>query len=197
MAHSKSTITLAYMNVHGQTGLDETKQILIEKFIKSYKIDILQCQEINISEDSFSYCPLITSSFNIISNNAQNKYGTCSLVSNNFITENVKNDVNGRIIAFDVANITFCNVYMHSGSDSHMKNARENYAAEIIPQILINCKANGCVGGDWNSIIDNKDATKNPAQKQSKCLKRLVANFGWIDSFRQLYPNSLTIFQIL
>ena len=94
MAHSKSTITLAYMNVHGQTGLDETKQILIEKFIKSYKIDILQCQEINISEDSFKYCPIITSSYNIISNNAQNKYGTCSLVSNSFNIENVKNDVN-------------------------------------------------------------------------------------------------------
>ena len=41
------------MNIHGQTGLDESKQVQIENFIKSYKIDILNCQEINIDENSF------------------------------------------------------------------------------------------------------------------------------------------------
>ena len=41
------------MNIHGQTGLDESKQAQIENFIKSYKIDILNCQEINIDENSF------------------------------------------------------------------------------------------------------------------------------------------------
>ena len=61
---------------------------------------------------------------------------------------------------------------------------------QIIPQILINCKKYGCVGGDWNCIIDNNDATKNAAQKQSKSLKRLVKTFSWVDSFRQLHPNS-------
>ena len=58
-----------------------------------------------------------------------------------------------------------------------MKNGRENYAAEVIPQILINCKEYGCVRGDWNAIIENNDATKNARQKQSKCLKRLVKTF--------------------
>ena len=136
-------------------------------------------------------CSYITSSYNILSNNAQNKYGTCTLVSNIFSAENVKNDTHGRIIAFDIQNITFCNVYMHSGSDPLMKSGRENYAAEVIPQILINCKEYGCVGGDWNSIIENKDATKNAAQKQSKCLKRLVKTFSWVDSYRQLHPDTV------
>ena len=71
-----------------------------------------------------------------------------------------------------------------------MKNARENYSAEIIPQILINCKEFGCVGGDWNNITENIDATKNQAQKQSKSLKRLLKNFNWVDSFRHLHPHS-------
>ena len=70
-----------------------------------------------------------------------------------------------------------------------MKNARENYSAEIIPQILINCKEFGCVGGDWNNITENIDATKNQAQKQSKSLKRLLQNFNWVDSFRHLHPH--------
>ena len=81
-------LTLAYMNIRGQTGLDEPKQLQIENFIKSYKIDILNCQEINVVEDSFRNCDFISSSFDLITNNAQNKYGTCCIVSNNFLTEN-------------------------------------------------------------------------------------------------------------
>ena len=48
-----STITVAFMNIRGQTGLDEAKQVQIENFVKSYKKDILNCQEINIKEDTF------------------------------------------------------------------------------------------------------------------------------------------------
>ena len=188
--NSDTTLTLAYMNIRGQTGLDVSKQLQIEHFLKSYKVDILNCQEINISEDSFSQCDFITSSYDIITNNAHNKYGTCCIVSNDFKTENVKLDTSGRVIAFNIENITFCNVYLPSGSDPVMKNSRENYAAEIIPQILINCKEFGCIGGDWNSIIENSDATKNSSNKQSKSLKRLVRNFSWIDSFKQLHPHS-------
>ena len=38
---SNNYINIAFMNIHGQTGLDESKQVQIENFIKSYKIDIL------------------------------------------------------------------------------------------------------------------------------------------------------------
>ena len=190
MADNSKSITIAYMNIRGQTGLDTAKQLQIENFIKSYKIDILNCQEINILPDSFYSCENIKSSFNIIANNAQNKYGTCSLVSNIFNVENIKTDINGRVITFDIENMTFCNVYMPSGSDPIMKNSRENYSAETIPQLLLNCKEFGCVGGDWNCVIDNKDVTKNAAQKQSKCLKRLVTNFSWVDSFKHLHPKA-------
>ena len=121
-----STLTIAYMNVRGQTGLDIAKQLQIENFLKYYKIDILNCQEINILEDSFSSCDLVTSSYNIISNNAQNKYGTCCFVANIYNPDNIKTDTNGRIITFNIENITFCNVYLHSGSDHVMRNGREN-----------------------------------------------------------------------
>ena len=93
------------MNIHGQSGLGEPKQIQIKNFMKFYKIDILNCQEINIDEDSFSNCDFISSSFSIITNNAQNKYGTCSIVSNNYVPDNVKVDTNGRVLAFNIRNI--------------------------------------------------------------------------------------------
>ena len=75
-----STISIAFMNIKGQTGLDISKQKQIEDFIKAYKVDILNLEEVNIVEDSFTQCSTITSSFQILSNNASNKYGNCSLV---------------------------------------------------------------------------------------------------------------------
>ena len=50
---SNNCINIAFMNIHGQSSLDESKQVQIENFIKSYKIDILNCQEINMDENSF------------------------------------------------------------------------------------------------------------------------------------------------
>ena len=187
---SNNYINIAFMNIHGQTGLDESKQVQIENFIKSYKIDILNCQEINIDENSFKNCNLITSSYTSIINNAENKYGTCCFVSNNLDFQNVKLDTNGRVIAFDIEDITFCNVYLPSGTDSAMKKERENYVAEVLPQILINSKDYGCIGGDWNCIADLQDATKNASSKISNNLKRLIRTFNWVDSFRLLHPSS-------
>ena len=145
---SNNFITVAYMNIHGQTGLDLVKQVQIERFISTYKIDVLHCQEINIDKESFSSCNIITSSYNLIPNNAQNGYGTCSFVSNSLEHKNIKLDTNGRVIVFEIDDITFCNVYLPSGTDSIMKNERENYLAETLPQMLVNSKDCGIIGGD-------------------------------------------------
>ena len=51
-------------------------------------------------------------------------------------------------------------------------------------------KDNGCIGGDWNSIVDSADATKNSNSKKSNGLSRLIRNFSWLDSFRVIYPNN-------
>ena len=49
----------------------------------------------------------------------------------------------------------------------------------------------GCIGGDWNSITDKKDAINHAAAKISPNLNRLSKTFNWIDSHRKLYPHSL------
>ena len=191
MTRAQDIITLAYMNIRGQTGLDTTKQLQIEHFLKFYDIDILNCQEVNIDSESFNVCNYISSSYNIISNNASNKYGTCCLVASHFNVDNIRCDTNGRVILFDIDDMTFGNVYLPCGNDKVMRGCRENYCAEEIPQLLINRKCKGCIGGDWNSIICHQDATKNVSAKMSSSLKRLVKTFSWMDSYRQLYPKSL------
>ena len=184
------TLVVAYMNIRGQTGLDISKQKQIESFINFHKPDILNLQEVNISEDTIENCDSINSSYNIISNNAANKYGTASLVSSELQTSNIKFDTKGRAIVFDIENVTFSNVYLPSGSHQDMKSSRENYSALVLPQLLINAQDTGVAGGDWNCIVSESDATKNASQKMSKYLKRLLKVFNWKDSFRSVHPDA-------
>ena len=79
---------------------------------------------------------------------------------------------------------------MPCGNDPIMRTNRENYFAEKIPQVLINSKSSGCIGGDFNCIVSKVDATKNQENKMSPSLKKLIQTFSWKDSFRELYPQS-------
>ena len=187
---SENILTLAYLNIHGQTGIKLEKQLQIEEFLRVNDIDILQCQEININEDTFSECNLITSSYNIITNNSSNKYGTASIVKNEYSIENITVDTNGRVLIFDIENITFGNFYLPSGTDNISRSSRENYCAETIPQLLVNSKDSGCYGGDFNCIVKKEDATRNPESKISPSLKHLIKTFSWHDSYRTLYPST-------
>ena len=106
-----SNLSVAFLNIHGQSGFNVAKQKQIEDFIRSKSIDILHCQEIHIEEETFNQCNYITSNFNIISNNALNKYGTATLVKNEFSVENIVYDSNGRAIIFDIENLTLEHKY--------------------------------------------------------------------------------------
>ena len=94
--------------------------------------------------------------------------------------------------SFEIAGVTFANVYLPSGTDATARNNRENYLAEKIPQILVNRCGSGCAGGDFNCINNKKDATNNPEAKLSPSLGRLLRAFDWTDSFRYLHPSSNT-----
>ena len=143
MASSSRFLTLAYINIRGQTGLDYSKQVQIEQFLKLYNIDIANFQEININCDSFQDCPFINSSYNIISNNASNKYGTCCLVSSILQPDNIKFDTSGRVIVFSIDNVTFGNVYLPSGNDPSMRNAVQIMLQRQFPSYLLTAKTVG------------------------------------------------------
>ena len=187
---SENTLIVATLNIRAQTGLNISKQKQIEDFIKHNNIDILHCQEIEVSASTFEECHFICSGFEILTNNSPtNKYGTASIIRNDLVIQNIKLDTNGRAISFDIGNITFCNLYLHSGNDRVMRGNRESYLAENIPQLLVNAKYSGCISGDFNCIIEKRDATRNPDTKMSPGLKRLVKIFSMTDSFRQLFPS--------
>jgi exonuclease III len=187
----KTSLTVGFMNIRGQSKLNTEKQLQIEAFLKQYKCDILHLQETNIEHETFSSCSFISNNYNIIQNNCLSQYGTSSLVKSEFVVENVRCDSEGRALIFDVGEITFANLYFNSGTDAIARAGREKICSEVLPNLLINSKENGCAGGDLNCIIDKKDATKYPEAKMSKCLQRLVKVRNWKDSFRCLHPATL------
>ena len=166
------------------------KQKQVEDFLCRNNIDILNIQEINIEEETFSQCSFISSNYHVIRNNALNKYGTASIVRSEFYPENIKLDTNGRGIFFDISGLTFGNIYLPSGTDALSRSGRETFCSETLPGLLVNCKEAGIIGGDFNCITKAEDTTHNSEAKMSPSLKRLLPTFSMIDTYRHLYPNT-------
>ena len=179
------------MNLRGQTGLSLSKQLQIQQFILDKKIDICHLQESNIEDDTFSSCNFISSSFEILVNNSISKYGSASLVRSDLQVTNIGMDHEGRVIVFDVmGGFTCVNLYLHSGTGAIPRGKREQYCSETIPQLLIHHREIGICGGDFNSITEKVDASRNPESKMSPSLRRLVSTFSWVDSYRALHPTT-------
>ena len=188
----KNNLTIAYLNIHGQSGLLIPKQKQLEDFLRRNEIDVLHCQEINIDDDTFSQCHFLLSNYSVIKNNSLNKYGTATVIRNEFNPENIKLDTCGKAIFFDLFNLTLGNVYLQSGTDGQSRGLRENFCSEIIPQMLLNCQDHGVMGGDFNCITRAVDCTNNPEAKMSPCLKRLEKTFSLNDSYRAIHPVTET-----
>ena len=112
------------------------------------------------------------------------------MVKSDFLVENIRCDSQGRVLIFDVGQMTFANLYLNSGTDSIARAGREKVCSEVLPNLLINSKEYGCAESDFNCIIDKKDGTKKPESKMSKCLQRLVKMKNWKDSYREIFPST-------
>ena len=181
----------AFLNIKGQSGLKLVKQQQIESLVIKYNIDAIHLQEVNIDEETFSDCDFLMSNYNILPHNSVNKYGTATLIRSELSPENLRCDTDGRVQIYDLGNITFANIYFHSGTDGISRNGREKLCSEVLPNLLTNSKNSGYIGGDFNCIIDKKDATNNPEQKMSRSLVRLKTDQDWKDTFRSLHPSKL------
>merc|ERR1712080_512927 len=79
---------------------------------------------------------------------------------------------------------TFMNVYPKSGTDVESRREREIMFSNTIPHMLIHRKSNLIIGGDWNAITDNIDATHHPEAKHSPALRRMIVMLKLKDCFR-------------
>ena len=90
----------------------------------------------------------------------------------------------------DVGPLTLANLYLPSGTDANSRSSRKQYFSETMPQLLLNRKDVGIVGGDLNCIIDKKDCTHHAGAKMSPSLARLAKNFDMTECFRFLHPSA-------
>ena len=56
---NENILRIAFLNIKGQTGLNKAKQVQIEDFMKTNRIDIMNLQESNIEDKTFSDCKYI------------------------------------------------------------------------------------------------------------------------------------------
>ena len=182
----KNYLNVLFSNVRMQTGFGLEKQQEIESFIKRFNLDIVHLQEVHINDDTFLHCNFIRNNFNLVFNNNEAKTGTACLIKMDLEISNVDMDSGGRAIAFDVCKHSQFNVYLPSGTDSLNKNKREEYFSLILPQLLINRRNIGIIGGDFNCIDNKVDCSNNPESKISLGLKKLINLRGWVDSLRKI-----------
>ena len=192
LSEDSTPIIVAYINCVGQSKFPISKQLEIQSYVCTNKIDILHLQECRIDEDSFSQCGFLTSNYNLFSNNKPDDsyYGTASLIRSDLDVSNIHTDDEGRILIFNAAGCTWGNLYLPSGSDGATRAKRESYFSETIPDLMVRRLAQGAVGGDLNSIISLPDSTRNPQTKISPSCRNLVRAFLWSDCFRHLYPRA-------
>ena len=179
---------IVFLNIYGQSGFSLRKIIELENFLYCNKIDIACLQETNIEENTFSDSN-IPSFYNVTINNNRSGYGTCTLVKKHLPVENVVKDTDGRLISVDVNNMSIVNLYLQSGNDKTSKSQREDFISNT-PNILLYKRENGLLGGDLNSIVDQKDSINYPGQKMSECFKKLINLYKLQDAFRKLYPHA-------
>ena len=78
-----------------------------------------------MDKETFSGCSFILGNYEVIKNNISNEYGTCTLVKNTLDIENIILHESGRIIIFDIGQLTVANVYLPSGTDGESRASRE------------------------------------------------------------------------
>ena len=191
-SNADQTLTVGFLNILGQSKLKQSKQDQIQFILQYHKIDILHLQETNILEGAFDFCPFIANNYQILAQNNDSGFGVCSLVHKKLATENEILHPSGRLIAFDVCNLTMINVYLPSGAETSAKNQREEFCGVTIPNLLLHGQKSGLIGGDWNNITNPADCSHHPEQKVSPTLKKVISLLKWKDCYRLLHPKSTT-----
>ena len=149
-------------------------------------------QETQIDESAFENNPFIANNFNIIFNNSETGYGVCSLINRKFSTKDELLHPSGRIIAFNIGDLTMTNIYLPSGAERTAKNLREDLCGQTIPNMMLAAKKKGMIGGDFNCITHPSDCTHHPEPKMSPNLKKTSTIPKWRDTYRLLHPKSTT-----
>lgn len=160
---------------------NDTKIAALHSFVRLVDLDIILLQEVQ----SASLC---IPGHNIVFNIDEAKRGTAIALKSHIPYSNVQRSLDSRILTVKVSNtVTICNIYAHSGTQNY--STREKFFREQLPFYLQNSAEHIILGGDFNSVIDAKDATGS--SNFSLSFKQIVDNVHLSDTWNCLHRNMI------
>ena len=98
-----------------------------------------------------------------------------------------------RLQVATLGSFSILNIYAPSGTKN--KYARKEFYSGPVMRAVRSLTVHNVppiIGGDFNCILNKKDAMANQQQKMCPALRDLVKGFGYQDAFRHLYPNTIS-----
>lgn len=162
-----TSINIATININ--TITNTTKINALNTFARTADLDIIFLQEVENDR-------LTLAGYNVICNVDQTRRGTAIALKEHIKYSHVERSLDGRLIALRIHNTTLCNVYAPSGSVH--RAARERFFNNTIAYYLRHQTDHIIMGGDFNCVIRQCDATGN---NSSPALKATVQQLRLLD----------------
>lgn len=157
---------------------NETKINALKTFIRSAELDIIFLQEVQNER-------LILPGFKTLFNIDVHQRGTAIAVRDLWKIGNVEKSLDSRIISVKINTTTFINVYAPSGAER--RSEREEFFNISVANFLHHATGQIVLGGDFNAVVHNKDATGSG--NISPMCKRLMNAAELLDSWEILNGN--------
>lgn len=169
---------IATINLNAVTN--ETKLEALKSFIRVSDFDIIFLQEVALTT-------LQISGYNVVFNVDGSRRGTAIAVRNYFSYGRVERSLDTRIISMRINGVTLINVYAPSGTLN--RGARENFFNATLPYYYYNATETVVIGGDFNCVVNAKDATGS--NSHSPMLRRFMNASNVSDTWELLHRDQV------
>lgn len=171
--------TIATININ--TIASQTKLNAFHNFVRTLNIDILLLQEV---EDKDMVIP----GYNVVTNVDYSRRGTAIAVKQHITISHIERSLDTRLIVLRVNNsVTLCNVYAPSGTQQ--RSQREYFFNNTLSYYLREATEHIVLGGDFNSVINARDATGN--SNFSTALRFTVQQLQLVDVWDSLNNSQM------
>lgn len=168
--------SIGSINMNGISS--KNKIDALRAFVYLTELDIVLLQEVPEQID--------INGFDSFINIDHRKRGTEILVRSHIKTSAVQRSIDSRIISLKIdEHVTICNVYAPSGSAQRVE--RERFFTDTIQYYINNGVGELIVGGDFNAVIQKKDA--NHTSNHSQSLKFLVESLNLTDAWEHIHKT--------
>lgn len=175
---SALTYNVASINMNGISN--KNKVDALKAFVHLMELDVVMLQEVHEQININGY--------DSFSNIDHHKRGTEIMVRSHIITSDVQRSIDTRIISIRINNhATVCNVYAPSGTGQRAE--RERFFADTIQYYVNHGVDKLILGGDFNAVVNKKDA--NHSSNQSQSLKFLIQSLKLCDAWEVIHKSTV------